>query len=281
MPLVGPVSFENSTLLCPPASLFIDAFGGLYGPGAFQSTFTAAPWGGVNLNDIFLEPCQYLTSTLQFGCTPCPTGTYSLISGHSDGTPSGHISRGNSGGVVNPVCAPCPFGGACTSHGAVVSQPGYWGAASSDGSVSFAVCPPGYCCPDGQTCAAIDSCDGDRAGPLCGDCGPGLVQSILSPVCVPREKCGEQMKLFWVCAVVGVFCMATIQLLFVSNLMPHVNHKIRFGAKFVLISLSTRLLPGRLSLASARVLHAGAGRKTGKSGPTSAVVKVLMYFSQV
>lgn len=275
MPLAGSVNFSASTFQCPQASVFVDAFGGLYGPGAYESTF-ASPWDGLDTKEYYREPCQYLTSTLQFGCAPCPSGTYSLAAGHSDGTPPG-AGNGSSGGVVNPLCAPCPFGGVCNSDGAVSAQPGYWGAASSDGSVSFAVCPIGYCCSDVQSCSSINACGGGRTGPLCGDCGPGMVQSVISPVCVPVKNCSGEVRLFWVCVVLGVFGMAFIQLLFVSNLLPHLHIKIRFGAKYLVRTLSSRL-PNRLL--SSRITE-GHQKQSSSVIPMSALFKVAIYFSQV
>lgn len=283
MPLVGSVYFSGSRLQCPPASLFGDAFGGLYGAGAYESAF-ASPWDTVNPAEVYKEQCKYRTSTLQFGCTPCPSGTYALAAGYTDGTPSGH-GNGGSGGVVNPVCEPCPFGGVCSSSGVVVSQPGFWGAQSSSGSLSFAVCPSGYCCPHGQSCPTINSCDGGRAGLLCGDCSPGFVQSILSAACVPVDRCEQDTKVFWTCAALGVFCMAFIQLLIVSDLLPHIQRWLRMGTKHFVSAVSSRL-PILLA-------HHSAANDTGMQGPlpdsehastatsTSAVVKVLIYFSQV
>jgi hypothetical protein len=55
-----------------------------------------------------------LSSTLEFTCSPCAQGLYSLFAGSSDGTP---------GQAVNPQCLPCPQGAVCTG-GVATAAPG-------------------------------------------------------------------------------------------------------------------------------------------------------------
>lgn len=160
-------------LMCPRAARFGDAFDGLFGPNAYNSTYSY-PWNDTDPPNA-QQPCPYLTSTLQFGCSVCPYGTYNTAFGYSNGT---------AGASVNPVCRPCPFGGVCDGRSLPIPQPGYWGNIHSDGNVSFAVCPPGYCCADTSTCVTIGACFGNRTGDLCGDCAEGFVESIDSAGCI-------------------------------------------------------------------------------------------------
>ena len=199
LPAAGNVTFSHSTLTCPLAMNFVDAFPGLYGPnGSFSSRS---------------QYCQnnnfgVLTSALSFSCVPCPVGTYAVKSGVSDGTP-------NSANTF--PCLPCPDGGLCPG-GTVKATTGRWGAADSDGVVSLALCPPGYCCSstDG-VCASVDGCDGSRTGMLCGACLPGFVEGIGASACVPVGQCGKDLPAVWTCVVVGVLFAAFAQLAIVSD----------------------------------------------------------------
>lgn len=198
---------------CPQASRFGDAFGGLYGPNAYNSIFSY-PWNQTDPDNGLAQPCPYLTSTLQFGCTACPSGTYSLSFGRSNGT---------AGAALNPDCFLCPFGAVCTGAGGIIAQPGYWGSVTHSGYVNFTVCPSGYCCNDVATCTSMDSCFGNRTGLLCGECLPGFTQSVDSTACVPTSACARDMLLFWPLAVVGILLAAFLQLLLVSDLLPGVR----------------------------------------------------------
>ena len=125
MPTVGNVTMgPGVTLTCPEASSFADTAGGLYG---FASYAVQCPYCNSSLYNLVLA------SSLQFTCTPCAEGLYSLRAGHSDGSP---------GVAVNYPCLACPQGGLCTG-GTVVATPGYWGQPDGNDTVTFAVCPAG------------------------------------------------------------------------------------------------------------------------------------------
>lgn len=210
--LAANVTFtETSVMQCPRASRFVDAFNGLYGSNAYPSIYSY-PWNQTGRYN--REPCAYLTSTLQFGCSSCPYGTYSLSSGYSNGT---------AGSGVNPECFPCPYGGVCTGTGNVVAQPGYWGDSSDTGHVNFKLCPTRYCCSSTDTCVSLSSCFGYRAGPLCGDCAVGFSESVDSTSCVPTNQCASSSRLFWGLAIPGIFLVAFLQLVLVSDLLPGVR----------------------------------------------------------
>jgi hypothetical protein len=218
IPLGGAISWNDVTKIsCPIASLLSDELGGLYGPSFgcrgsypayFGPPFVSSVQQGVDNNDnpIF-GSCTYLTSSLQFACTPCPAGTYALYGGYSNGAP---------GSATNPTCSSCPFGGSCI-NGSVSAQPGYWGAPSTSGVVAFALCPSGYCCSSRVNCVTYNSCAGARTGVLCGDCAPGYVEAIGSSLCVHKSACARGKALFWSIFVVAMFLDAMIQLAFVSD----------------------------------------------------------------
>jgi hypothetical protein len=222
VPLGGNIAWGNDTasfanFTCPIASLISDELGGLYGPvlNTFGSytTLCGSPFDAVvqqgddaDSNPIY-SPCLYLASSLQFGCTPCPAGTYALTGGYSNGAP---------GNVINPSCNPCPFGGTCV-NGSVIAQPGYWGAANASDVVSFTLCPSGYCCSSPANCVSMSSCAGSRTGTLCGDCLPGYVEAMGSTLCVHVSACADGKVMFWVLFILAMFLNAVVQLAFVSD----------------------------------------------------------------
>jgi hypothetical protein len=230
VPLGGAISWDDTTLVtCPVASTFSDELGGLYGSSVgtrgsytaqFGSPFDAIVQQGCAtseclFHDPVLGPCSYLTSSLQFACTPCPAGTYALYGGHSNGAP---------GAATNPTCNTCPFGGTCV-NGAVTAQPGYWGAPDAAGVVSFALCPSGYCCSSRASCLSYNSCVGARGGALCGDCAAGYVEAMGSSLCVHKSACTKDKAVFWVLFVLAMFVDAVIQLAFVSDVWSPTSAK--------------------------------------------------------
>lgn len=278
-PMTADVTFsDGSVLACPRASLFVDAFNGKYGANAYNSSYSF-PWNftlDASLGTT-TYPCPYLTSTFQFGCAGCPIGTYSLASGYSNGT---------SGVACNPACLPCPFGSVCDGSGAISAQPGYWGNASAGGVVELTVCPAGYCCTDNTSCTTIRACYGNRTGPLCGDCAPGFSESLDSSACVPTAQCDSDMRLFWPLAILGVFVDAFLQLVLVSDLLPHARRS--FRACVVWISGVVRQSIARCQRTSVVVESEGEGLRgssnrsqTDPYAPGDAKFKVFAYFTQV
>jgi hypothetical protein len=216
------VTFDSKVVLtCPASSNFVDAFGGQYGPNgsypAFSPYCDVTP--SVGSSDAESFHSMVLTSALQFSCDVCPTGFYSVLAGSSNGAPNQ---------VDNYPCRECPLGGVCTQQGVFASRD-YWGANNSEGEVSFALCPSGYCTAlaadsNGslQQAALVptgvqNSCGGSRVGVLCGDCAAGTVETLGSPVCVPVTTCKRDKRLIWPVLVAALFLSAGIQLLFVSG----------------------------------------------------------------
>ena len=198
MPLTGNVTAgPNTTFMCPPASRFVDTYGGLYGHGSYMAYLLPYPW----------DVCPFYVSSLQFGCNPCEFGSYSMESGMSNGQPqnSNHVA-----------CNLCPFGGSCDNAGSVAAAPGYWGGGFP--TVSFTVCRQGYCCDDSASspCMNASSCHYTRTGQMCGDCVANYTESLGSVACVPSSNCSGDRPLFLSIAVIGSFISAAV-LLFTSG----------------------------------------------------------------
>lgn len=194
----GNITFaDDSLLLCPDGSSFEDSFNGSYGArGA-----TPVPSHLCNTSD--QGPGHILQSRLQFSCFTCRSGQYTVVGGNSTGAP-----LEASGG-----CQACPLGGACPG-GSITTTAGYWGAGSP--SVSFALCPVGYCC-NSPTCTGLAGCVGARTGQLCGGCQEGYTQAVGSEHCVPTSRCVEHRALVWSGVVLGLLVAAAFQLTLVSN----------------------------------------------------------------
>lgn len=213
LPNAGNLSFENSAILsCSESWQLVNMHGSSFGRAAFLREYPY-PW----------DRCGFLTSTFEASCESCPFEMYTLASGEL---------RGGAGSVLFPGCIRCPFGGVCQGPSVIVPELGYWGNVTLNGSVSFRLCPAGYCCTssDDASCAAMDSCYANRTGPLCGDCLPGFSESVSSTACVPNSRCGNDVALFWSMAVVGIFIDAFLQLLLVSDLLPDARQA--FGRSF-------------------------------------------------
>jgi hypothetical protein len=150
-----------------------------------------------------------MASSLLFACSRCGEGLYSLYGGSSNGT-AGHS--------VNFPCFPCPSGGLC-SRGGVTATSHHWGDSDGSGKVSFAVCPTGYCCDDTTMwkCTAIDTCGGNRGGPLCGTCLPGYTEALGSATCALVDRCSNDTVLLWSLVSTALVVIAFIQLGVVSQ----------------------------------------------------------------
>ena len=96
--------------------------------------------------------CTYMYIT----CEKCPPKTYAL-----------ERSQFIFNSSKNIKCAQCPRGGNCVS-GTVKALPNFWGY-KTNASITFAQCPPGYCC-NSKDCVSYNSCHGNRTGTLCGRC---------------------------------------------------------------------------------------------------------------
>ena len=120
--------------------------------------------------------CTYMYIT----CEKCPPNTYAL-----------ERSQFIFNSTKNIKCTQCPRGGNCVS-GIVKALPNFWGY-KTNASITFAQCPPGYCC-NSKDCVSYNSCHGNRTGTLCGRCPVGMSDSLFGSQCTPNTECS--MSLF-------------------------------------------------------------------------------------
>ncbi len=211
------VTFTGTSLTCPTATQFVDSLGGLYGPYSF-------PIESPLCKDVSpASDTSVLVSMLQFSCDPCPSGSYSVFAGSSNG---------EARQAVNFPCLPCPSGAQCTDGGAVLALQDRWGDHDAAGIVSFVLCPAGYCgaaTTSGNEFAGgppsvhlpvgvQNACAGHRSGLLCSDCAsPGYVEALGSTECAPITSCAADKAEVWPLIVLALLGSATVQLVFVSG----------------------------------------------------------------
>ena len=115
----------------------------------------------------------------------CPVGTYSILRGKQSGY---RVKE-----LVN--CSRCPVGGNCSSS--LAAQPNFWGYPVNKDTVSFQLCPKGYCCLPSvdNNCSYNNNsyrrsgCQGNRTGILCGQCKQNFIEGLFTTECVPVEDC--------------------------------------------------------------------------------------------
>ncbi len=95
---------------------------------------------------------------------------------------------------VMGTCIECPHGANCSAG--VVALPNYWGHMTATDRLEFHRCPVGYCCNQAP-CDSIDPCATHREGTLCGRCMKGFTESLITPQCIPDQKCNH----WWITAV--------------------------------------------------------------------------------
>ena len=119
--------------------------------------------------------CTYMYIT----CEQCPPKTYALKRAQFIYNTSKNVK-----------CMQCPRGGNCVS-GIVRARPNFWGY-ETNASITFAQCPPGYCC-NSKDCVAFDSCHGNRSGTLCGGCPIGMSDSLFGSQCTSNAECSKSL----------------------------------------------------------------------------------------
>lgn len=126
-----------------------------------------------------------------FYCFNCPPDHYNL-------NPSILVNST----LNNHQCHKCPPGGACKA-GILRSKSNYWGFKKTNSDrANFIQLPEGYGCK-GSQCIDFDSCASGRTGTLCGTCGIGLTESMVSTACIQNDKCN--LAAFWVLTCVLFF----------------------------------------------------------------------------
>jgi len=173
-------------------------------------------------------------------CVPCSDQTYSL-SPSSTGATSYAVGSGAA------WCLRCPYGADCTGLQPRALQ-FYWGypnvtaaAASSTVLSSFFVLPPaGYGCF--PYCSSYNSCNGNRHGPLCGQCLPGYSRSLLSTGCVEDKECGSAGSAAFVVVAVLLIFMYCIYLLAPRSIESATNSEAYFQLIMFFYQVSTSII---------------------------------------
>ncbi len=132
-----------------------------------------------------------ITNLVTF-CRSCSEKEYTPEFGyaHLNYSNNAYFTIHNNVMANNISCLMCPYGGECNT-GLLSARPNFWGYRKNK-EYEFKRCPYGYCCNDGSVpCLSYDSCRLHRVGTLCGACGDGYSESILSPDCVEDSKCND------------------------------------------------------------------------------------------
>ncbi|CAH3146389.1 unnamed protein product [Pocillopora meandrina] len=133
----------------------------------------------------------------------CPVGTYSIRRGKQSGYSVKEL--------VN--CYRCPVGGNCSSS--LAAQPNFWGYPVNKDSVSFQLCPEGYCClPSVDNKCSYNNnsylhsgCQGNRTGILCGQCKQNFIEGLFTTECVRAKDCTHHWYLVVFFALTSLFAL--------------------------------------------------------------------------
>ena len=186
--------------------------------------------------------CTYIYIT----CVECPPGTYTLKRSHLI------YNRSN-----NIKCKQCPAGGNCIG-GIVKAKYNFWGYETNT-SITFAHCPPGYCC-DSNNCNSYDSCHGKRTGTLCGRCPKGMSDSLFGLQCIPNPNCSWS---FFIPSAVAILVLQLVFFLYHEEIVKMVGKSL-FG--------SLRIFKARKQTEK---------NVRSKRMQSSGLLKVIFYYYQV
>ena len=133
----------------------------------------------------------------------CPVGTYSILRGKQSGYSAKEL--------VN--CYRCPVGGNCSSS--LAAQPNFWGYPVNKDSVSYQLCPEGYCClPSVDNKCSYDNnsylhsgCQDNRTGILCGQCKQNFTEGLFTTECVRAKDCTHSWYLVVFLALTFLFAL--------------------------------------------------------------------------
>ena len=126
-----------------------------------------------------------------FSTQQCPVGTYSIRRGKQSGY-----------SVKEQVhCHNCPIGGTCSSS--LAAKPNFWGYFKDNDTVTFQLCPEGYCCLPSlhnkcfyhNNSYLYSGCQGNRTGILCGQCKQNFTEGLFTTKCVPAKDCAHSWYL--------------------------------------------------------------------------------------
>ena len=117
-----------------------------------------------------------------------------------------------------PICSSCPIGANCSNH--IKALPNYWGYKDKFDIVSMIRCPNGYCCQGDESCKEINSCNGNRTGPLCGRCKENFTESLFSPRCLLVDDCPAGMILMLYIAGAVAYGLGLMAISFIKDVGP-------------------------------------------------------------
>ena len=152
---------------------------------------------------LFSDSSDGLFSNKNVKCQYCPNGTYTS-------TPSS-MSGFNASTNKQRQCQSCSFGAVCQRG--IKPKPNFWGYVHKRRALMI-VCPPGYCCQTADQCISLNSCNGNRAGRLCGKCKHGYFQSVFTSDCLEEKVC--KTGKFWALAITTCF-LFTVMFTFLQD----------------------------------------------------------------
>ena len=137
----------------------------------------------------------------------CAVGTYSIRRGKQSGYSVKEL--------VN--CYRCPVGGNCSSF--LAAQPNFWGYPVNKDSVSYQLCPEGYCClPSVDNKCSYDNnsylhsgCQDNRTGILCGQCKQNFTEGLFTTECVRAKDCTRSWYLVVFLALTFLFALYLVE----------------------------------------------------------------------
>ena len=137
----------------------------------------------------------------------CPVGTYSIRRGKQSGYSTKEL--------VN--CYRCPVGGNCSSS--LAAQPNCWGYPVNKDSVSYQLCPEGYCClPSVDNKCSYDNtsylhsgCQDNRTGIFCGQCKQNFTEGLFTTECVRAKDCTHSWYLVVFLALTFLFALYLVE----------------------------------------------------------------------
>ena len=137
----------------------------------------------------------------------CAVGTYSIRRGKQSGYSAKEL--------VN--CYRCPVGGNCSSS--LAAQPNFWGYPVNKDSVSYQLCPEGYCClPSVDNKCSYDNtsylhsgCQDNRTGILCGQCKQNFTEGLFTTECVRAKDCTHSWYLVVFLALTILFALYLVK----------------------------------------------------------------------
>ena len=160
-------------------------------------------------------------------CTRCETSSYNVL-------PPTLTWHQDSKFEYNNVCHhPCPYQASCDTG--LKSLGNYWGQVqnknSTQGTVSFFLCPTYYCCSSKDDCTSYDTCANNLQGRLCGDCIYNHSIALFGPnQCVLTENC--KPNTFWAGYVFSIIAVYLVVLFYKD---------IFFSIRKLLLKIYTRL----------------------------------------